>query len=167
MRYANRISVSTVTITAVATAAVLVLAGATPGGAAPGGKPALHTSVPTLPAPQLRGDLNCDANLDPRDALAVLIFDAGFWPELPYGCWSLHQYVADPPGSNQPPGPPGVFQRGDLNCDGEVDPIDALTSLRDDAGLDLDLASGCWTMDQVVQVTWNVPPRPCLRCPAF
>lgn len=70
----------------------------------------------------LRGDIDCDGDVDVTDGLALLRHTAGLPVQQGAPCPEI--------GSGDP-----VF--GDLNCDGLVDPIDALVVLRHAAGLEL------------------------------
>lgn len=87
------------------------------------------TPGPTIYPPPVRGDINCDHNVDFRDAIALLRWVSA-WNStiLPEGCLNLWD---------------GTPPRGDLNCDGEMNAADALVSLRFAAGLPFPLPSGC------------------------
>ncbi|MEX0681945.1 MAG: hypothetical protein WD904_07155 [Dehalococcoidia bacterium] len=103
------------------------------------------TPTPTGSPPiagNLRGDLNCDGDVDPLDSMSLLRTDAGLALDLPSGCLPLDAEVdVDPTGVGFP-----VHQKGDLNCLDGMDPRDSLVVLRYDAGLDPGLVEDCWPL---------------------
>ena len=139
MTYGARLAVCVVTVVVIVTASALALTEVTPGGAAPDGRPALDQPIPTVPPFQLRGDLNCDDSVDPRDSLVLLRADAGLDLDLPVDCLAPS---AEVDGHFIQSGFP-IFERADLNCDDSIDPRDSLVILRHDAGLDLSLPASC------------------------
>lgn len=48
--------------------------------------------------------------------------------------------------------PQPSYLRGDLNCDGSIDPVDSLVVLREDAGLDPNLPTGCPSLNSIVGI---------------
>jgi hypothetical protein len=90
-----------------------------------------------LPAPpggppiSVKGDLDCDDDVDSVDALRVLRHVAGLGNNLPQGCEPLGRVAAA--------GGP----KGDLDCDDDIDSVDALRILRHVAGLGNNLPQGC------------------------
>ena len=139
MIYRARLAVCVVTVAVIATASALALTEVTPGGAAPDGRPARDSPIPTVPPFQLRGDLNCDDSVDPRDSLVLLRADAGLDLDVPVDCLAPN---AEVDGHFIQSGFP-IFERADLNCDDSIDPRDSLVILRHDAGLDLSLPASC------------------------
>ncbi len=75
------------------------------------------TPTPTLA--YVRGDANCDGQVDAVDALALLRWVAGLEPRAP------------------------CLEQADANCDGALDAVDALDVLRHVAGLPVLAPSGC------------------------
>lgn len=140
MRYGTRLSVCVVTAAVIAAVSFLALVEATPGETAPDGRPSLESPIPTVPPSQLRGDLNCDDSVDPRDSLALLRADAGLDLDVPVDCLGPNVEVD---GHFIQSGFP-IFERADLNCDESVDPRDSLFILRHDAGLDWNLPASCF-----------------------
>ena len=139
MRCGMRLSASVAAVAVIATVSVVALTEATPGEAAPGGRPPLDSPIPPVPPSQLRGDLNCDESVDPRDSLLLLRADAGLDLDVPVDCLAPS---AEVDGHFIQSGFP-IFQRADLNCDDSIDPRDSLVILRHDAGLDLSLPASC------------------------
>ena len=139
MTYGARLAVCVVTVAVIATASALALTEVTPGAAAPDGRPARDSPIPTVPPFQLRGDLNCDDSVDPRDSLVLLRADAGLDLDVPVDCLAPSAEVDSHFIQSGFP----IFERADLNCDDSIDPRDSLVILRHDAGLDLSLPASC------------------------
>lgn len=78
----------------------------------------------------IKGDLDCDGDVDSVDALKGLQHNAGLPVALPDGC--------PPVGSG---GAGGVA--GDIDCDDDADSVDSLSILRHVAGLAVSLPPGC------------------------
>ena len=84
-------------------------------------------ATPTpIPGPTfLQGDNNCDGNIQASDALVALRHIAGFSTNQQPGCPTLGDALP----AAQPAGePPDLF--GDVDCDDDVDSVDALKILR-------------------------------------
>lgn len=143
MRCGMRLSASVAAVAVIATVSVVALTEATPGEAAPGGRPPLDSPIPPVPPSQLRGDLNCDESVDPRDSLLLLRADAGLGLDVPVDCLGPNVEVD---GHFIESGFP-IFKRADLNCDESVDPRDSLFILRHDARLDWNLPASCFRPD--------------------
>ena len=87
---------------------------------------------------EVKGDMNCDGSVNPIDSLLVLRHDAGLAVNLPPGCDAIGST-----GGSAAPSSSGGDSKGDMNCDGSVNPIDSLLVLRHDAGLAVNLPPGC------------------------
>lgn len=77
----------------------------------------------------LKGDNDCDDDIDSVDALKGLQKIAGFDPPQQPGCPELGSEFAS------------IF--GDVDCDGDLDSVDVLFILRHLAGLSVNLPGGC------------------------
>lgn len=122
----------------VAVAALVVLA--TGLLAAPGAAPAEGAVEPAGGLALTKGDNDCDGDSDAVDALVALQHVAGFFYEQQPFCLELG-FPINPLGGSEPEGilpVPWVF--GDIDCDFDVDAVDALLILRVKAGLSINLA---------------------------
>lgn len=85
-----------------------------------------------------KGDQNCDGDVGAVDALKTLQYVAA----LPYsqnaGCAEIGSEII---AAAQPVGANNVF--GDMDCDSDVDAVDALRILRYVVGLPMNLPDGC------------------------
>lgn len=82
----------------------------------------------------LFGDVDCNGNPNPVDALKMLRTDAGLPVNQPSGC----------PQMGEPVTIDGTeWLWGDIGCNGVVDPVDSLLVLRFDAGLVVNQPQGC------------------------
>ncbi len=84
------------------------------------------------------GDVDCDGDVDPVDALKIQRYDAGLSVSQNNPCPNLgntHGWEYDCPGPGVRCHTPGENEYGDVNCDDDVNPVDALKILRYDAGL--------------------------------
>lgn len=87
----------------------------------------------------IKGDNDCDADSDAVDALVALQHVAGFFYEQEPFCLTLG-FPINPLGESEPSGilpVPWVF--GDIDCDFDIDAVDALLILRALAGFSLNL----------------------------
>jgi len=96
---------------------------------------ATETPVPPLEAP---GNVDCDQDVDAVDALHILRYVAQLPSMVPDNC----------PDVGATPAPmslagDGSQMRGDVDCDDDVDAVDALRILRYVAGLNPNLPDGC------------------------
>jgi hypothetical protein len=94
----------------------------------------------------LWGDIDCDAAISPVDSLKLLRYDAGLFVQQPTGCpaigallfWTGIFEAAFPAGVGE------IDARwGDYDCNEAADPVDALRSLRFDAGFPVIPMQGC------------------------
>lgn len=83
--------------------------------------PTPSPTTSSTPGPVVKGDVDCDGDVDAVDALTVLRSIADLPINLPAGC----------------------ALAGDMDCDGDVDAVDALLILRFVAGLPISLPDGC------------------------
>ncbi len=95
----------------------------------------LDCGGPTAP---LKGDVNCDGDVNSVDALLLLRFTADLPVAQQSGCPFINGGPID---GALPQSIEAVF--GDMNCDGRVDSVDALKILRHAAGLTNSLPPGC------------------------
>lgn len=100
----------------------------------------------------VKGDLDCDGSVNPIDSLLLLRHDAGLSVNLPSGCQTIGSTVGSAARS-----PAAVHPKGDMNCNGSVNPIDSLLLLRHDAGLNVNLPAGC---DAIGTPDFTLPPKP-------
>ncbi|MCH8052081.1 MAG: hypothetical protein IIC86_08700 [Chloroflexi bacterium] len=106
---------------------------------------------------EVKGDLNCDASVNPVDSLLLLRHDAGLSVNLPAGCDAIGSVGVAARGSS------AVNSKGDMNCDGSVNPVDSLLLLRHDAGLNVNLPGGCDAIGSNVSSptpAQTLPPKP-------
>ena len=102
--------------------------------------------LPPTPNPTAAGvsqkwaDLNCNGSVGPVDALLALRFDAGLSTSQSPGCPPIGA-VTQVTGARVAGGSELVW--GDVDCSGEVNPVDALKLLRYDAGLTVNQPAGC------------------------
>ncbi|MEE8370462.1 MAG: S8 family serine peptidase [Dehalococcoidia bacterium] len=119
------------------------------------------TSTPTpTPLAAAKGDVDCDGDEDAVDALMLLRYVAALSVTLPPGCpaiGSTSDTGATPTPSPTPlvvptqtSGPEPLsslpltaYTKGDLDCDGDEDAVDALLVLRHVVGLSVNLPPGC------------------------
>jgi uncharacterized protein YkwD len=80
------------------------------------------------------GDMDCDGNVGPVDAVRILRLDAGLFTSTSPPCPAMGAQIVINGHS---------FTWGDADCSGSADPIDATIVLRFDAGLNPDLGPGC------------------------
>ena len=91
-------------------------------------------------APAVRkGDNNCDGLVNAVDALAALRTVAGLFGSQRPGCPGLGESL----GVNLAPQGNGVPVYGDIDCDHDLDAVDALVILRFVAALPVNLPQGC------------------------
>lgn len=86
-----------------------------------------------------KGDNDCDGDSDAVDALVTLQYVAGFFYNQEPFCLELG-FPINPLGETEPTGifpVPWVF--GDIDCDFDVDAVDALLVLRVSAGLSINI----------------------------
>lgn len=85
------------------------------------------------------GDVDCSGQANPVDTLALLRSDAGLAVTKAHpSCPGIGSSVAFTQAS-----PAGQLVWGDVDCGGDVSPIDAVKVLRADAALHVDQAAGC------------------------
>lgn len=100
--------------------------------------PAQGAAEPQGAATLTKGDNDCDGDSDAVDALVALQYVAGFFYEQEPFCLELG-FPINPLGGTEPAGiVPWVF--GDIDCDFDVDAVDALLILRVKAGLSINIA---------------------------
>jgi CSLREA domain-containing protein len=105
-------------------------------GACPSATPAPVTSAPATatatpePGEEAQGDLDCDGEITPLDALLILLFleDLDFEQDEP---------------CPDPDDDPSEFAFGDVNCDGIIDELDAVAILAYFADVPQEPTSGC------------------------
>lgn len=105
------------------------------------------TPTPTV-FPSKPADIDCDDDVDSADALAILRFLAGMPWSVP-GCPPLDgaQPADSPIPPSASPTPHAEHKRGDINCDGAVNVLDALAILRYAAGFPVALPPGCGELE--------------------
>ena len=103
----------------------------------------------------LKGDLNCNGSVNPVDSLLLLRHDAGLSVNLPPGCDAIGSTAA---GAAR--GLSAVNPKGDMNCNGSVNPVDSLLLLRHDAGLNVNLPAGCDAIGSSAPPDFTLPPKP-------
>ncbi len=92
------------------------------------------------------GDVDCDANLSAVDALKLLWLLVEFPIVYVDPCPKLRisvEWRVLLGGASSEEGPTILLVWGDLDCDGDVDAVDALQALRDVAGLTVFQEDGC------------------------
>jgi len=107
------------------------------------------TPSPTAGVSQKWADLNCNGSVGPVDALLALRFDAGLSTSQSPGCPPIgavtRVFAARVAGGSE-------LVWGDVDCSGEVNPVDALKLLRYDAGLTVNQPAGCPQIGSTVLV---------------
>ncbi|MCI0783958.1 MAG: PD40 domain-containing protein [Chloroflexi bacterium] len=125
--------------------------------------PPTPTPSPTAtpgPTPIVRdlvwGDDQCDDEANPIDSLITLRWDAGLDVNL-NGCPPMDQDIevlsVTPVGLGEGDGDPQNW--GNVDCDGQVSPVDSLKILRYDAGLDVAQEQGCPPIGDGVQIQYS------------
>ncbi|MCH7808945.1 MAG: PD40 domain-containing protein [Chloroflexi bacterium] len=117
------------------------------------------TATPAGPTPIVRdlvwGDDQCDGEPNPIDSLITLRWDAGFAVQL-NGCPPMDKEIEvlsiTPAGLGEGDGDPQNW--GNVDCDGQVSPVDSLKILRYDAGLDVAQEQGCPPIGDGVQIQY-------------
>ena len=117
------------------------------------------TPTPAAPTPIVRdlvwGDDQCDDEANPIDSLITLRWDAGLDVQL-NGCPPMDQEIevlsVTPAGLGEGDGDPQNW--GNVDCDGQISPVDSLKVLRYDAGLDVAQEQGCPPIGDGVQIQY-------------
>jgi hypothetical protein len=117
------------------------------------------TASPAGPTPIVRdlvwGDDQCDGEPNPIDSLITLRSDAGLEVQL-NGCPPMDQEIevlsVTPAGLGEGGGDPQNW--GNVDCDGQISPVDSLKILRYDAGLDVAQEQGCPPIGDGVQIQY-------------
>jgi hypothetical protein len=119
--------------------------------------------VSTASAPQL-GDMNCDGVVDPLDALAVVVEEAGPDPSQYAWCPQIDTMAGFPAGGAAPQG--GVSRLfGDVNCSTAVDLVDGLDILRFYSFLDFDQPNQCPPLGRLPKTPTPAPTTPHANTP--
>ena len=102
----------------------------------------------------IKGDMNCDQSVNPIDSLLILRHDAGLSVNLPPGCDAIGSAGGAALSSS------AVNPKGDMNCNGFVNPVDSLLLLRHDAGLNVNLPPDCDVIGSTAATATPEPPLP-------